>query len=50
MFDAINHPVLKLKRESFAFLDLHGLNAGEFRELSPHEVKRLKVMAQTGQR
>lgn len=48
MFEAIGHPVLKLKRERLAFLDLHGLTAGEWRELSPHEVKRLKVLAQTG--
>lgn len=49
MLEAIGHPVLKLKREQLAFLDLHGLNAGEYRELTPHEVKRLKVLAQTGQ-
>lgn len=49
MFEAIGHPVLKLKREKFAFLELRGLNAGEYRELTPHEVKRLKVLAQTGQ-
>lgn len=49
MFDAIDHSVLKLKRERFAFLTLHGLNAGEYRELTPHEVKKLKVLAQTGQ-
>ncbi|MFD1707100.1 pseudouridine synthase [Siminovitchia sediminis] len=49
MFDAVGHPVLKLKRERLAFLDLKGLNAGDFRELTPHEVKKLKVMAQTGQ-
>lgn len=49
MFEAIGHPVLKLKREKLAFLDLHGLNAGGYRELTPHEVKRLKVLAQTGQ-
>lgn len=49
MFEAIGHPVSKLKREKLAFLDLRGLNAGEYRELTPHEVKRLKVLAQTGQ-
>ncbi|RST73707.1 rRNA pseudouridine synthase [Siminovitchia acidinfaciens] len=49
MLEAIGHPVLKLKREKFAFLELRGLNAGEYRELTPHEVKRLKVLAQTGQ-
>ncbi|WP_110113013.1 pseudouridine synthase [Bacillus sp. CGMCC 1.16541] len=48
MLEAIGHPVLKLKRERYAFLDLRGLNAGEARELSSHEVKQLYSMAQTG--
>lgn len=48
MFDAIGTPVVKLKRERFAFLDLKGLNAGEFRELTAHEVKQLRVLAETG--
>lgn len=41
MFEALGYTVLKLKRESFAFLNLSGLNSGESRELSPKEVKRL---------
>lgn len=49
MFEAIGHQVMKLKREKLAFLNLHGLNAGEARELTPHEVKKLIVLAQTGQ-
>ncbi len=49
MFEAVGHRVMKLKREKFAFLHLHGLNAGEARELTPHEVKKLIVLAQTGQ-
>ncbi|WP_421379339.1 23S rRNA pseudouridine(2605) synthase RluB [Bacillus salacetis] len=48
MFEAIGHQVQKLKRERFAFLDLHGLNAGESRELTPHEVKQLRALAETG--
>ena len=48
MFEAIGHPVQKLKRERFAFLTLHGLNAGEGRELTPHEVKQLRTLAETG--
>src|SRR5690606_22037350 len=39
MFEAIGCPVLKLKRERYAFLTLQGLNAGEWRVLTPHEVK-----------
>ncbi|UJF25698.1 pseudouridine synthase [Planococcus sp. 107-1] len=50
MFDAIGFPVQKLSREQFAFLTLKGLNAGESRELSAHEVKLLRVMAETGKR
>lgn len=48
MFDAIGCPVLKLRRESFGTLTTHGLNAGEARELTKHEVKQLRVLAETG--
>ena len=48
MFDAIGCPVQKLRRESFAILTTHGLNAGEARELTTHEVKQLRVLAETG--
>lgn len=41
MFKAINFDVLKLKRESIAFLTLDGLKSGEYRELSIKEVKKL---------
>lgn len=42
MFDAIQHPVIKLHRETYGPLDLHGLQSGEFRELKQDEVKLLK--------
>ncbi|WP_100331457.1 pseudouridine synthase [Bacillus xiapuensis] len=48
MFEAIGFEVQKLKRERYAFLDLKGLNAGEYRELTAHEVKRLRTLAETG--
>lgn len=48
MFEAIGTPVVKLKRERFAFLELTGLTPGEFRELTKHEVKLLRVLAETG--
>jgi len=48
MFEKIGHLVLKLKRERYAFLDLRGLNPGDVRELSPHEVKQLRALAQFG--
>ncbi|HSI68085.1 MAG TPA: pseudouridine synthase [Planococcus sp. (in: firmicutes)] len=50
MFEAIGFPVQKLSREQFAFLTLKGLNAGESRELTAHEVKLLKVLSETGKR
>lgn len=48
MMEAIGHPVQKLKREQYGSLSLLGLNAGQFRELTPHEVKQLRTLAQTG--
>lgn len=48
MFEAIECPVQKLKREEFANLTTRGLNAGEARELTRHELKQLRVLAETG--
>lgn len=47
MLEAIGHQVIKLKRENYGFLHLRGLNAGEYRELKPHEVKQLRDLAVT---
>lgn len=41
MFESIGYEVIKLKRERFSFLDVNDLKSGEYRELSPKEVKRL---------
>ncbi len=41
MFEAIGFEVLKLTRLKFAFLDTTGLKSGEYRKLTPKEVKRL---------
>jgi 23S rRNA pseudouridine2605 synthase len=41
MFEAIGFKVLKLKRESIAFLTLDGVKPGEYRPLSIKEVKKL---------
>lgn len=41
MFLAVNHEVIKLKRERIAFLDLSGLKSGEYRYLNHKEVKKL---------
>ncbi|ADG82476.1 pseudouridine synthase [Thermincola potens] len=41
MFDAIGHPVLKLKRTRFGFLELGNLQPGQYRALSAAEVAKL---------
>lgn len=41
IFDELGHSVSKLKRESYAFLNLGNLKSGEYRELSLKEVKKL---------
>lgn len=48
MFEAVNHEVLKLKREQIAFLTLDGLSSKEYRMLTPKEVKRLYNLAKNG--
>lgn len=47
MFEALGYPVQKLKREGYAFLDLKGLNPGDSRTLTPHEIKQLRNLAVT---
>lgn len=41
LFHELKHEVIKLKRESYAFLTLDNLKSGEYRELSIKEVKKL---------
>lgn len=41
MFNAVGMEVIKLKRERIGFLDLGGLNSGEYRKITPKEVKIL---------
>lgn len=45
MFNAVNHDVLKLKRERIGFLDLKGLKSGEYRKLNHKEVTTLYSLA-----
>jgi len=45
IFMALGHKVVNLHREQFAFLDVQGLKQGQFRELSPEEVTKLKELA-----
>ena len=41
MFAAVGFDVIKLKREKEGFFDLKNLQSGEFRKLTPKEVKRV---------
>ncbi len=41
MFEALNHEVIKLKREKYANLDLTNLKPGEYRKLSNKEIATL---------
>lgn len=41
MFNSLGFDVLKLKRETFSFLNLSGLTSGQYRNLTPKEVKIL---------
>lgn len=48
MFESVNHKVLKLKRERFAFLTLDGLASKDYRTLSIKEVKQLYNLSKNG--
>ena len=45
MLEAVGHPVTRLHRSRYAGLDLQGLRAGGWRELSEEEVERLRASA-----
>ncbi|MGY0691813.1 pseudouridine synthase [Virgibacillus sp. FSP13] len=45
MMEQIGYPVVKLKREQYGMLNLKGLKPGEFRALTPHEVKKMRQEA-----
>ena len=44
MFEAVNHKVIKLKREKVGFFDLNGLKEGEYRKLTIKEVKKVYAL------
>ena len=48
MFEHFGHQVTKLQRIEFGPLNLKGLNAGEGRVLTPHEVKTIRHLAEHG--
>ncbi|HEX6594567.1 MAG TPA: pseudouridine synthase [Bacillota bacterium] len=41
MLDALGYPVIKLKRERYGLLTLKGLQPGQYRALTPKEVKQM---------
>lgn len=45
MFEAVELPVMKLKREAFGFLTLENLRPGDYRELRSFEVQKLRKQA-----
>lgn len=45
IFETLNHPVIKLTREKYAFLNVKGLQSGYYRELSNDEINALKKYA-----
>ncbi|KKO52031.1 pseudouridine synthase [Paenibacillus sp. DMB20] len=47
MFEAISHPVIRLKRISFGDLLLQNLKRGVYRHLTPDEINTLRQMAQS---
>lgn len=49
MLAKVGHPVIKLMRQSYGFLDLDGLTSGQYRELSHNEVNRLLNLVQAGE-
>jgi 23S rRNA pseudouridine2605 synthase len=44
MLEAVGHPVRRLHRPAYAGLTLAGLAPGEWRELTPEEIARLKEL------
>lgn len=45
MMEQLGYPIMKLSRENYGFLTLSGLQSGEFRALTPHEIKQLRNVA-----
>src|SRR5699024_7393781 len=45
MMDQLGYPVTKLKREKYGTLTLRGLQPGDYRMLTPHEIKQMRLVA-----
>lgn len=45
MMEQMGHPVTKLKRIKYGFLTLKGLKVGQYRSLTPKEIKQMRNLA-----
>lgn len=45
MMEQLGYPIMKLSREKYGPITLKGLQSGEFRALTPHEIKQLRNAA-----
>lgn len=45
MMEQLGYPVIKLKREKYGMLTLQGLQPGDYRQLTPKEVKQIRNVA-----
>ncbi|HLR08164.1 MAG TPA: pseudouridine synthase [Bacillota bacterium] len=45
MMERLGYPILKLKREKYGILTLRGMQPGDYRPLTPHEVKQMRLLA-----
>ncbi|ALX50544.1 pseudouridine synthase [Lentibacillus amyloliquefaciens] len=45
MMDVLGYPVSKLKREKYGLLTLNHMQPGDSRALTPHEVKKMRLLA-----
>ena len=41
IFEKLGYKIKKMKRYEFAGVDIEGLSSGEYRQLKPHEIKKL---------
>ena len=45
MMEELGFPIMKLSREKYGVLTLDGLQSGDFRVLTPHEIKEMRSLA-----
>lgn len=45
MMEQLGYPIMKLSREKYGLLTLAGLQSGEFRRLTPHEIKQMRNLS-----